>query len=124
MPPWKYGVYAWHLSPDHVEIVSHVVSPTTFEAAGTWFLTYLMNRKDMLGQGLSLLKTLIKSSLDNYVLPGTLSGTEILLLYMRQWKRDVVLLTCATRELMSPQASNSEFEVMSGDSENKSASAE
>ena len=39
--------------------------------------------------GISLLKTFIKSSLDNYVLPGTLTGTEILLLYMSSWKRNV-----------------------------------
>jgi hypothetical protein len=36
-----------------------------------------------------LIKNLVKSSLDQYVLPGTLTGTEILLLYMTQWTRDM-----------------------------------
>lgn len=74
----------------------------------------------MLGQGLSLLKTLIKSSLDNYVLPGTLTGTEILLIYMSQWKRDVHLLTTATLHLISAQADA----VTAPESESESASAE
>lgn len=44
---------------------------------------------------LMMLKVLIKSSLDNYVLPGTLTGTEILWLYVIQWKRDMSSLTFA-----------------------------
>ena len=43
-----------------------------------------------------LVKTLIKSSLDNYILPGTLTGSEILWLYMTQWKRNVATLVCAS----------------------------
>ena len=77
----------------------------------------------MLGQGLSLLKTLIRSSLDNYVLPGTLTGTEILLLYMSQWKRDVVHLTTATRYLISPQADTPGYAETSADGESESESA-
>lgn len=42
-----------------------------------------------------MLKSLIKSSVDNYLLPGTMTGTEILWLYMIQWKRDMSTLTFA-----------------------------
>ena len=82
----------------------------------------LVNRKDMLGQGLSLIKTFIRSSLDNYVLPGTLTGTEILLLYMSQWKRDVVLFTTLTRHLIRPPDETPEYVETAGDSENEAVS--
>jgi hypothetical protein len=42
------------------------------------------------------IKTLIRSSLDNYVLPGTLTGSEILWLYVIQWKRDAASLIFAS----------------------------
>jgi hypothetical protein len=42
------------------------------------------------------IKNLVKSSLDQYVLPGTLTGTEILWLYMIQWKRDLATLMVAS----------------------------
>ena len=42
-----------------------------------------------------MLKSLIKSSVDNYVLPGAMTGTEILWVYMIQWKRDLSTLTFA-----------------------------
>lgn len=48
-------------------------------------------------------KSLVKTSLDNYVLPGTVLGTEILWLYMIQWKRDLVALTSASFHLLLPQ---------------------
>jgi hypothetical protein len=41
-------------------------------------------------------KTLVKSSLDNYVLPGTLTGSEILWLYLTQWKRDIASIVFAS----------------------------
>lgn len=44
-------------------------------------------------QWMAFMKNLVKSSLDNYILPGTLTGTEILLLYMAQWKRDLSNVT-------------------------------
>ncbi len=50
-----------------------------------------------------LIKALVKSSLDNYVLPGTLTGTEILWLYMVQWTRAITALTIASAYLMSSQ---------------------
>lgn len=43
-----------------------------------------------------VVKTLIKSSLDNYVLPGTLTGTEILFVYLYQWKRDISLIAAGS----------------------------
>jgi hypothetical protein len=42
------------------------------------------------------IKNLVKSSLDQYVFPGTLTGTEILWLYIIQWKRDLATLTVAS----------------------------
>ena len=56
-----------------------------------------------MGQWIVIVKTLVKSSLDNYVLPGTLTGTEILVLYMAQWKRDLIFVTFATISLISFQ---------------------
>lgn len=50
-----------------------------------------------------ILKTLVRSSLDSYVLPGTVTGTDILLLYMTQWKRHVALVASATFYLIFSQ---------------------
>ena len=50
---------------------------------------------------LYFVKTLIKSSLDNYILPGTLTGSEILWLYVSQWKRDVTSVVFASYFLSS-----------------------
>lgn len=45
----------------------------------------------MVGHGVAFVKNLLKSSLDSYILPGTCAGTEILWLYIIQWKRRLVL---------------------------------
>jgi hypothetical protein len=50
----------------------------------------------MMTQWSVFVKTLVKSSLDNYILPGTLTGTEILWLYVTQWKRDLATITFAS----------------------------
>jgi hypothetical protein len=42
-----------------------------------------------------MLKSLMRSSLDNYVLPGTVTGTDILWIYMIQWKRDLFIFCVA-----------------------------
>ena len=42
------------------------------------------------------IKFLLKSSLDNYILPGTLTGTEILWPYLIQWQRHLGNFTFAT----------------------------
>ena len=57
----------------------------------------------MIGHWWIFVKTLVKSSLDNYVLPGTLTGTEILFLYLIQWKRDLIVVTSATVYIISSQ---------------------
>jgi hypothetical protein len=49
----------------------------------------------MMTNGWMIVKTLLKSSLDNYILPGTLTGTEILFVYMAQWKRHITVVTSA-----------------------------
>ena len=51
--------------------------------------------------GFTLLKTFIKSSLDNYVLPGTLTGTEIMLFYLIHWKRKLYLITTGVLHIVS-----------------------
>lgn len=50
----------------------------------------------MLGRGAIMLKSLMKSSLDHYILPGALTGSEILWIYAVQWKRDVGTLLFAS----------------------------
>ena len=57
----------------------------------------------MLGAFAVVFKNLIRSSLDNYILPGTLTGTEILWLYMVQWKRDIAVLASASYLLFISQ---------------------
>ena len=64
----------------------------------------------MTGQWWIIIKTVVKSQLDNYVLPGTLTGTEILLLYMAQWKRDLTVVTSATFYLVFSQRDLPKFE--------------
>ncbi|HEX8038481.1 MAG TPA: hypothetical protein VF490_05000 [Chryseosolibacter sp.] len=60
----------------------------------------------------------MKSSLDNYILPGTMTGTEILWLYMVQWKRELTAITFATFYLMSSQLEAHKLEgVIAGDTE-------
>jgi hypothetical protein len=74
------------------------------EAAGISFLYALEAVRSMMGHWWMILKSLVKCSLDSYIMPGTLSGTEILLLYMSQWKRDITLVTFATVYLISSPA--------------------
>lgn len=57
----------------------------------------------MAGHWLIILKTFLRSSVDNYVLPGTATGTDILLIYMTQWKRHFVLLSSTTLYLIASQ---------------------
>lgn len=47
--------------------------------------------------------SLMKSSLDNYLLPGTLTGSEILWIYVVQWRRDFNALAFATVYFLSLQ---------------------
>lgn len=50
-----------------------------------------------------VVSSLMKSSLDNYLLPGTLTGSEILWIYVVQWKRDFNALAFATVYFLSLQ---------------------
>ena len=50
-----------------------------------------------------MLKSIMRSSLDNYVLPGTATGTDILWIYLIQWKRDVHMLCLALIYLVTFQ---------------------
>jgi hypothetical protein len=44
---------------------------------------------------LQALKTLVRSMADCYILPGTASGTDILWLYLLQWKREASTISLA-----------------------------
>ena len=62
-----------------------------------------------------LIKNLAKSYLDNYILPGTNAGTEVLWIYMVQWKRQMATIAFATFYLLLSQAEYAEVErVTSG----------
>jgi len=50
-----------------------------------------------------MLKSIMRSSLDSYVLPGTATGTDILWIYLIQWKRDMHMLCLALVYLVSFQ---------------------
>ena len=54
------------------------------------------NEKIMTAHWWVILKTVVRSSVDNYVLPGTATGTDILLIYMASWKRHFILISTAT----------------------------
>ena len=59
-----------------------------------------------------MLKTLMRSSLDNYVFPGTATGTDILWIYLIQWKRDMHVLGFALVYLLTiPTASGANNDV-------------
>lgn len=65
-----------------------------------------------------LIKSLLKSSLDNYVLPGTTTGSEILWLYMTHWKRELAAITSATFDLMYTELETRRLDrVIAGDNE-------
>jgi hypothetical protein len=67
----------------------------------------------MKGHLWKIAKTVVKSQLDIYVLPGTTTGTEILLLYIAQWKRDIALATTATLSLVFSQKDLPDYERVS-----------
>lgn len=71
-----------------------------------------------------IVKTIVRCSLDNYVLPGTLTGTDILLLYMSQWKRDLTLVTFATVYLISSQIDLPKSEKSVSHTHNESIASE
>lgn len=55
-------------------------------------------------QWMILIKNLAKAYLDNYILPGTNAGTEVLWIYMIEWKRHMANITLATFYLLMSQA--------------------
>ena len=65
-----------------------------------------------MAHGCMILKTFIKSSLDNYVLPGTLTGTEILWLYLIQWKRDLIIISFAPVYFIGSQFEDMKMEFV------------
>lgn len=56
------------------------------------------------------MRNLVKSYLDNYVLPGTNAGTEVLWIYMIQWKRDMANVTFAIVYILFSQLDLSKVE--------------
>lgn len=55
-------------------------------------------------------RDLLKISVDNYILPGTHLGTEILWLYMAQWKRDLLVIASMTRQVIGSRCTVPEVE--------------
>lgn len=64
----------------------------------------------MMGKWWLIAKTLVRSSLDHYILPGTLTGTEILLVYLYQWKRNFSILAAALVYLLCNQPDQNELD--------------
>ena len=60
-----------------------------------------------------LIKNLAKSYLDNYILPGTNAGTEVLWIYMIQWKRQMANIAFATFYILLSQAEYADVESVS-----------
>lgn len=79
------------------------------EPAGTPFLILLVEESLMLGACLNILKNVMRTYLDNYILPGTHTGTQILWLYLVQWRRDLVALIAVSFTTLS---SNVNFSVL------------
>ena len=50
-----------------------------------------------------ILRTFVRSSVDNFVLPGTVTGTDILLIYLTEWKRHALVVGSATLYLIASQ---------------------
>lgn len=59
-----------------------------------------------------LIKNLAKSYLDNYILPGTNAGTEVLWIYMIEWKRHMANVALATLYLLLSQTEYRKVEPM------------
>jgi hypothetical protein len=77
-----------------------------------------MQMQIFMAHWITMLKLLIRSSLDNYVLPGTLTGTEILWLYMIQWKREICTFTFVSIYFLSIQFAFSQAEKVMSDPQN------
>ena len=69
-----------------------------------------------MGCWLVFAKNLLKTWLDNHVLPGTTTGTEILWLYMVSWKRDVMQVITACVTLLTSRVDVTLFERVVSDS--------
>ena len=63
----------------------------------------MVNIKGMTAHWWMIFKTVVRSSVDNYLLPGTATGTDILLIYMTSWKRHFILISTATFYLVTSQ---------------------
>jgi hypothetical protein len=59
-----------------------------------------------------LAKTLFRIVVDTCILPGTSNGTEILLLYLRQWSKEVSLVGIAVISLTSIVNSSSNVHIV------------
>jgi hypothetical protein len=52
---------------------------------------------------LQALKTLVRSMADCYILPGTATGTDILWLYLLQWKKEASTISLAILSIFVSQ---------------------
>jgi hypothetical protein len=51
----------------------------------------------------SFIKPLVRTTLDCYILPGTVTGTEICWLYLLQWKKEVSTISLALVSVLFSQ---------------------
>jgi hypothetical protein len=76
---------------------------------GTRFsLSLMMKRKSNFS---FLAKSLFKSAIDLCILPGTSNGTEILVLYARQWAKEISIVSIAVISIMSLADSSSGLHI-------------
>jgi hypothetical protein len=68
-------------------------------AAGITF--FVFKQMNIISGCVLILKSVMRSSLDSYVLPGTATGTDILFTYVMQWKRDMHILCVALVYLLT-----------------------
>jgi hypothetical protein len=73
-------------------------------------LEKLMKRK---GNFSILASSLFRSVVDTCILPGTSNGTEILLLYVRQWSKEVSIVSIAVLSMASMINSSSNTHMTS-----------
>jgi hypothetical protein len=105
-PTVRYIAGSWKLlysSGSWGNTCTHFPAKKPVNRQASPFLPATGRRNSMHVPFMIYIKSLVKTSLDNYVLPGTVSGTEILWLYMIHWKRDFAALTFASFYLLLPQ---------------------
>lgn len=69
---------------------------------------------------LIFIRSLIRTAVDCCILPGTMNGTEILWLYILQWKKEVSAISFAVISILSQISAPSDIGVITHHAVNKS----